>query len=155
IAGYETLTDEIQHTRERKPDVLRRVTDNAGKTFVLHLECQVKNEKDMALRMAEYYIMLLRKYRLPVKQHVSFLGKGKARMPVAITEDEFHFRYNMLNMSEVDFRVFLRSPHPEEKVMAILANFGTDGTVQALSHIIRDIHESVPDDLAKARYFRQ
>jgi hypothetical protein len=53
IAAYETLTDEIQHTRERKPDVLRRVTDNAGKTFVLHLECQVKNEKDMALRMAE------------------------------------------------------------------------------------------------------
>ena len=59
----EELPDDIQHTKERKPDVLKRVTDEKENTFVLHIEFQVKDEPKMAFRMAEYHIMLLpRKY---------------------------------------------------------------------------------------------
>ena len=39
----EELPDDIQHTKERKPDVLKKVTDKKGETFVLHIEFQVKN----------------------------------------------------------------------------------------------------------------
>src|ERR1700760_2477307 len=55
----EELPDDIQHTKERKPDVLKKVTDKNGETFVLHIEFQVKDEGEMVYRMAEYYIMLL------------------------------------------------------------------------------------------------
>ena len=61
------LPDDIQHTKERKPDLLKRVTDTKGKTFVLHVEYQAKSDPEMPYRMAEYSIMLQRKYKLPVK----------------------------------------------------------------------------------------
>jgi hypothetical protein len=69
----EELPDDIQHTKERKPDVLKKVTDKIGETFVLHVEFQVKDESEMVFRMAEYYIMLLRRHQLPVQQYFSKL----------------------------------------------------------------------------------
>ena len=30
----EELPDDVQHTKERKPDVLKKITDARGKTFV-------------------------------------------------------------------------------------------------------------------------
>src|SRR6201996_4728065 len=70
----EELPDDIQHTKERKPDVLKKVTDKYGQTFVLHIEFQVKDEPEMAMRMAEYYVMLVRRYNLPVRQYVIYIG---------------------------------------------------------------------------------
>ncbi len=77
----EELPDDIQHTKERKPDVLKQVTDYDGDTFVLQIEFQVKDEPEMIYRMLEYYGMLERKYKTPVKQFVIFLGSGNAKMP--------------------------------------------------------------------------
>jgi len=50
----EELPDDIQHTKERKPDVLKKVTDVQGNTFVLQIEFQVVDEPKMVYRMAEY-----------------------------------------------------------------------------------------------------
>ena len=36
----EELADDIQHTKERKPDVLKKITDEQGRTFVLQIELQ-------------------------------------------------------------------------------------------------------------------
>jgi hypothetical protein len=81
IVYTEEVPDDIQHTKERKPDLLKKVKDSTGKVFILHIEYQVKNENEMVYRMAEYQIMLLRKYSLPVEQFVLFMGAGKASMP--------------------------------------------------------------------------
>jgi len=62
----------IQYTKERKPDALKKVTDTKGDTYVLHLEFQIADEKEMVYRMVEYCAMLMRKYKLPVKQYVIF-----------------------------------------------------------------------------------
>ena len=35
VISVEELPDDIQHTKERKPDVLKKVTDTKGDTFVL------------------------------------------------------------------------------------------------------------------------
>jgi predicted transposase/invertase (TIGR01784 family) len=75
----EELPDDIQHTKERKPDVLKKVTDKNDETFVLHIEFQVKDEPKMVYRMAEYYIMLLRRYELPVRQYVIYIGRAILR----------------------------------------------------------------------------
>jgi hypothetical protein len=42
--SLEELPDDIQHTKERKPDVLKKVTDTNGNTFVLQIEFQVVDE---------------------------------------------------------------------------------------------------------------
>ena len=50
--------------------MLKKITDAFGDTFVLQIEFQVADELGMVYRMAEYYLMLRRKYRLPVRQCV-------------------------------------------------------------------------------------
>jgi hypothetical protein len=40
----EELPDDVQHTKERKPDALKKVTDTAGNTYVLQVEFQVEDE---------------------------------------------------------------------------------------------------------------
>jgi hypothetical protein len=99
IVYSEELPDDIQHTRERRPDLLKRVTDNAGKKYVLHIEYQATNDMDMAYRMADYSIMLQWKYRLEVKQYFIYIGPGKSRMPQKIATEDFQFRYQILALS--------------------------------------------------------
>ncbi len=154
VKESEQLTDDLQHTKERKTDVLRRVTDSEGNRFILHIEYQVANEPQMALRMAEYCIMALRKYRLPVQQHVIFLGKGRATMPTAIEEKNFWFRYNLINIRDIDYRFFLRAAHPEQKIFAILGNFENESPELALRHIVQEVKQSA-SGLELGRYFRQ
>lgn len=48
----EELPDNLQFTKERKPDVLKKITDDNGNVFVLHLEFQTANEPKMPWRMA-------------------------------------------------------------------------------------------------------
>jgi hypothetical protein len=63
------LPDEIQLTVERKPDFLKKVIPtNGSEHYLLHLEFQTVVDKDMPYRMLEYFALLLRKYRLPVRQ---------------------------------------------------------------------------------------
>ena len=78
--SMEELPDDIQHTKERKPDVLKKVTDTKGDIFVLQIEFQVANDDEMVHRMLDYKAMLFRKYRIPIRQYVIFLGKGKVSM---------------------------------------------------------------------------
>lgn len=52
----EELPDDIQHTKERKPDVLKKTTDSQDITYVLQIEFQVADEPKMVYRMAEYYV---------------------------------------------------------------------------------------------------
>lgn len=40
VASSEELPDDIQHTKERKPDVLKKITDSEGNTYVLQIEFQ-------------------------------------------------------------------------------------------------------------------
>jgi hypothetical protein len=55
-------------------------TDRIVPSLMLHIEFQVKDEPKMVFRMAEYHIMLLRRYELPVQQYVIYIGAGKPTM---------------------------------------------------------------------------
>src|SRR6186713_729108 len=103
------IPDDIQYTKERKPDVLKKVTDRDNNTFVLHLEWQSQNDKDMVYRMAEYAVMLYRKYRLPVKQYVVFIGKGGIKMIAEINHENLKFKYEIINFKKYDYKIFLNA----------------------------------------------
>ena len=155
IVHSEDLPTDLQQTKERKPDVLRKATDAGGNTFVLHIEWQVKNDKEMVYRMAEYRIMLLRKYRLLVKQYVLFIGKGNATMQDRIIEEGFVYDYRLIALSQVDYKLFLQSKEPEEKLLSILANFGNEKEEQVLAAIIGQIRSAAGSDLMVGKYFNQ
>ncbi len=153
--SMEELPDDIQHTKERKPDVLKKVTDNQGNTFVLRIELQVANDDEMVHRMLDYKGMLIRKYKLPTYQYVIFLGKGKAKMAFELQNIDLSFKYNLLAINSIDYKIFLNSNQPEEVVLAILANFDKESSENALKQIISRLEETTKGDLALKRYFKQ
>ena len=155
LVHSEDLPAELQQTKERKPDVLKKATDTNGQTFILHIEWQLKNDREMLYRMAEYRIMLMRKYHLLVKQYVIFIGTGKSTMQQSIEEQGFSFHYQIIALSQVNYKLFLQSKEPGEKLLAILANFGTEKEEKVIAAIIRQVRRAVGSDLTAGKYFNQ
>ena len=153
--SMEELPDDIQHTKERKPDTLKKITDEKGNTFVLQIEFQVKDEPEMIYRMGEYYFMLERKYKISVKQFVIFLGADKPTMPTQLDRERLHFSYPLISFSELDYRIFLNSDKPEEIILSILANFVGEEPENALRQIISRVKETTKGDFSLNRYFNQ
>lgn len=149
------LPDDVQHTKERKPDVLKKVTDAQGNTFVLQIEFQVANETEMVYRMAEYHVMLERKYKLPIEQFVFFLGSSKPKMSTKIESKHLKFDFPLITLAELDYHIFLNSNKPEEVVLSILAKFTQETPENALKQIIHRLEETTEGDLALKRYFKQ
>jgi hypothetical protein len=153
--SMEELPDDIQHTKERKPDVLKKVTDTQGDTFVLQIEFQVKDEPEMIYRMLEYYGMLERKYKTPVKQFVIFLGLDKPKMPTKLDRERLKFSYPLVSLTTLDYHIFLNSDKPEEIILGILANFQGENPENALKQILVRVKETTKGDFSLNRYFNQ
>ena len=151
----EELPDDIQHTKERKPDVLKKVTDKKGEAFVLHIEFQVKDEPKMVYRMAEYYIMLLRGYELPVRQYVIYIGAGNPIMTEHILSEQMNFKYRLIALSAVDYQLLLRSDNPEEKILAILADFGGGDPERIIENIVNQVIATSKGDFSKRKHIQQ
>ena len=155
VASTEELPDDIQHTKERKPDGLKKVTTTSGETFVLHIEFQLVSDKEMVYRMVEYRIMLMRRYELPVKQYVIFLGEEPPPMATSINEDRLHFSYPLLMISEMNYRLFLNSDNPEVKMLALLADLTNKDPYSIVKEVVTGIQEHTNGDLTGSRYFNQ
>jgi len=151
----EELPDDIQHTKERKPDVLKKVIDKNGETFVLHVEFQVKDEFEMVFRMAEYYIMLFRQYRLRVRQYVIYIGAGRPVMTDHIRSEPMNFKYELIALSAVDYHLLLRSDNPEEKMLAILADFGSGDPRRIIENIVSQVIATSKGDFSRHRHLQQ
>ena len=151
----EELPDDVQHTKERKPDVLKKITDDEGSVYVLQLESQVADEPDMIYRMAEYYIMLERKYKLPVRQFVIFLGSATPQMTTRIDRPNLIFNFPLISFVTLDYRLFLRSDRPEEVLLSVLANFDGDNADTALRRIIRRVEETSGGDFSLRKHINQ
>eukprot|EP01132_Coremiostelium_polycephalum_P012055 gene12055-14742_t len=127
IISSEELKDDIQYTKERKTDLLKKVKDAQGQKYILHIEYQKKNERIMVYRMAEYSIMLQRKYKLPVKQFVIYIGQDDFKMSTTIQTLDFQYRI-------------------EQKLLAILGNPGIEDPKQILKQIVMDIKNQTTED---------
>lgn len=153
--SMEELPDDIQHTKERKPDTLKKIIDDKGNTFVLQIEFQVKDEPEMVYRMGEYYFMLERKYKIPVKQFVIFLGMDKPTMPTQLDREMLKFKFPIIALSDLDYHIFLNSDKPEEIILGILANFKGENPENALKQILVRVKETTKGDFSLNRYFNQ
>ncbi len=155
IVTREDLPESLQHTRETVPDQLSKVTDHTGKTFILHVEWQSKDDPAMDNRMLSYRVMLRRKYALPVKQYVIFLARAKSSMPYAIEEENLKFKYHLIVLGKYSHKIFLNSPLPEQKLMAIFGNFDNEAPEEVIRKILEGIEQQADGALNVARYQQQ
>ncbi len=149
------MPDDIQHTKERKPDVLKKVIDNKGNTFILQIEFQVADEPEMLYRMLEYKAMLLRKYKIEVEQYVIYIGKGVPKMTTQFKSKGIDFEYQLRSIKAVNYQLFLKSNKPEEIIFAVLSNFGEDLPKIAIEKIIDRLEETTENDLSLKKYINQ
>lgn len=155
IVQSEEIPDDIQHTKERKPDALKKVVDVDGNTYILHVEFQVEDEQEMVYRMAEYSIMLMRKYKLETKQFVIYLREKYPTMPVHIETKRFRYSYELVCLSKVNYHLFLKSDIPEIQMLAILANLGKGDRYAAIRNIVEKIQANTFGDFSTSINFKQ
>ena len=151
------LPDNVQHTKERKPDVLKMITDDKGEIFVLHIEFQAQEEENMGLRMVEYWAMLFRRYRIPVRQYVIYIGEGvPTRMKDNIDfRPQIYFRYSLISLSTIDYHLLFRSDKPEVKLLSVLADLGKENPEEIIGAIAKQIIGLAPGDFDQNRYLQQ
>jgi len=109
----------------------------------------------MVYRMADYFIMLLRRYKLPVHQYVIYVGAGMPRMTDKIVSKRMHFSFALIVLSEIDYNLLLTSDVPEEKMLAILANLGKGNQREAIETIVNQVIEDSQGEFSKLRRIKQ
>ena len=109
----------------------------------------------MVYRMAEYFIMLERKYKLPIRQFVIFLGADHPTMVTQLNREMLKFKFPLVSLSTLDYHIFLKSDKPEEVILAILANFQSENPENALKQILVRVKETSNGEFSLNRYFNQ
>ncbi len=145
----EEVPDDLQYTKERKPDLLKKVKDVNENIYILHIEFQTGNSKNMAFRMMEYFIMLTRRYELPVRQYVIYMGREKLNMKGELDLKKLHFSYDILDLSTIDYRLLLYAEKPAEKILAVLGDFGKEDPATVITRITTEVMRSSEDELER------
>jgi hypothetical protein len=149
------IKEKLQQTKEKEADVLRIITDPSGGKFILHLEFQVDDYKKMVYRMIDYWGLLKSKYKLHIRQFVIFIGDKEPTMKTILAEDGNYFQFQLINITQFDYLRFLNSTNPEEIILAILGDFGSENPLTALSQIIQRLEETKTDQTTLQKHFRQ
>ncbi|HVW83075.1 MAG TPA: hypothetical protein VHB50_00260, partial [Bryobacteraceae bacterium] len=108
---------ELQDVRRRNVDLL----GEAAGGQLIHIELQSRNDADMAIRMAEYALMIFRGFRRFPEQVVLYVGEPPLRMEDRIAGTRVSFACRMVDIRELDGERLLESPRLEDNVIAILA----------------------------------
>ena len=124
IKELEFLDKESQRVESRRADVVIKVNNQ----FILHMEIQNSNDKTMPIRMLRYLgdIMLKnikQKIDLPIKQYLIYIGKPKLSMKDSIIKDGLNYRYNLIDIRDIDCETLLKIDSPDALVLAILCDF--------------------------------
>lgn len=136
IQSTKKLAVNLQTTLEREPDFIREVKTPSEERFILHLEFQRNDEAHMVYRMKEYEAILSRKYRIPIKQFVVYLGEGASKMVSILREQEVFRGFELLNFSSMDVEKLLEAEVPEAIILAILADFDREKPQEILQRIL-------------------
>ena len=157
--AMEEVTVDLHLTLERKPDVVRRITDDNGQKSILHIEFQVGDETEMVLRMQTYRALLQEIHLLPIRQFVVYLGQRVPTMKTSIAGlipgDENNFRFDLINIHQYDYERLLSSDIPEEILLAVLGDFKNESPEAVVAKILKRL-SAMSQDVAKLqRYVRQ
>jgi len=137
INDLEFIDKELQRVEDRRADVVANV-DNS---YILHIEIQNSNDKNMSIRMMRYYTDIKQVTNLPIKQFVIYIGKNRLNMSNTITDFDVNYRYNLIDMKNIDCDKFIKMDTPDALVLAILCDFKDKDTQEVVNYIIKRLKE--------------
>jgi predicted transposase YdaD len=156
LGTWENLPTALAKTKERRMDSINRITTPDGQKIILHVEYQTYDEKDMVVRMLEYYVMLKRKYVEPITQVVLYSGEiSPAKMTSALTDKNCQFKYTILHFRKSHYQEFLRAKVPEAILLGILGDFGKVDAEKVVKEIVESLQQASPTALGFEKYIQQ
>ena len=152
IIEAELLSNEQARVEERRADLVARVKNTQGESYILHVELQNDNHKNMPLRMLRYYTDLALEHEgEEIEQHLLYIGKAPLSMPDHLEARGWRYCYKVLDMRQLDSEAFLRSDNPDALVLAILCDMGERDPDAVVTHIVKELrrlHGSKLDSLS-------
>ncbi len=113
------LNTHLPAVKESIVDFLGAMSDDS----LLHIEVQSTNDPNMNFRMHEYYTLLLNHYRnRSIRQVVLYVGNKKMNMPNKLARDMINYKYNLIDIRDIDCNIFIESPSQGDKLLALLCN---------------------------------
>lgn len=132
------LNAEMPRVQTGRADLLGLTAEGV----LLHFELQSTNDRDMALRMIEYALLIYRLFRRFPKQIVLYVGDSPLRMDDSWNEADLAFHYTLVDVRDLDSEALLASPHIEDNLLAILTRLRDQtGTVRQILRRIADLEE--------------
>jgi predicted transposase/invertase (TIGR01784 family) len=156
-AKYTSIKDDLHVTIERKPDFLKKVRESENtRSYILQIEFQSTDEKDMVYRMLEYKSLLLRKFKVDVKQVVLYIGKDNLRkMTSSLETNGLSFTYEIVDIKSFNYEDFLKSDTPEEVILAILCNFRNTSPQKVIAKVLEKLRELLKGENRFGKYLKQ
>ena len=156
ITKSEDLKDKLQYTLEKEADYLQRIIHpNPADDYILHVECQVKDDKEMLSRMLLYRAIIFHKFKLPVKQLVFYIGQGNSKMESYLTQNDLAYNFHLRDISQFNYANFIESNIPEEVLLAILANFEGENPEVVIQKILQRLQQLSDQKLRLTKYEKQ
>ena len=157
LPRLEDLKDKIQVTVEREMDNLKKaVHDDPRLDYGLHWEIQSADE-DMRHRNLLYYALFVQKYSLPLKQIVIYVGNEKPKkvQQNGLELEGLRLEYQVVNLREIPKDLFLSSDVPEDVVLAILGDFGSEQPEKVIRQILQHLFKLIGRVPRLEKYQRQ
>ncbi len=109
---------------ELRVDFLAKLEDES----ILHMEFQSFNDPTMPWRMLRYYTAIAEKYQTHnIKQLVVYVGNEKLRMKSSLRIKNLVFKYEILDIRQIDCKILLESQDPADRIMACLCKVEDEG----------------------------
>ena len=132
----EYLPTEQPRMSNRRVDLLVRTDD--GKLH--HVEFQLTNDRNFALRMLDYYTWIVRRHGEHVTQVVLYLGRKPMRLPRCYQSPSMDFRFEIVNLRELDATPLLASDDWADNVLALLAKGAPAKALDSVVNRIASLH---------------
>ena len=112
------LNIELPEVRALRLDLLFETLER----LLIQIELQTTNDPKMALRMAEYYLAIYRLFGRFPRQIVLYVGDGPLSMQSELRGANHWFRYELVDIRELDGEKLLESTSIGDNMIAILGH---------------------------------
>lgn len=145
-----------QTTLEKEPDFLRKIfSKKYPKGAVVQLEFETSDDAEMLERMLLYLSLEYKRSKIPVLQHVLYLGKGKSLMTSILKFGQVDYAYHLHNIEDFSYQSFINSIVPEEVILTLLSDYENRSLDEILELIIGRLQKLSGDTLARKRFINQ
>jgi hypothetical protein len=154
LETVELIETEQQRIEDRRADLVARVKDSDGKAFILHIEIQNQNQKDMPDRMLRYLTDIRLNYPGEmVFQYLLYIGKAALAMPDRIQTAQLQYCYMVIDMHDLDYHFFINQNSPDAIVMALLCDIKEMEMKAVIHEVFIKLMATLQNDSKKLREY--